>query len=64
MVKHKLFWESHKKYSKSEQLKGFETEADTHLASQTIRAEVMHTHFIVQHNISFLTADYLSLLYA
>ena len=45
-------------------LKGFKTEADTNLAGQTIRAEVMHTNFVVQHNISFLTDEHLSPLYA
>ena len=45
-------------------LKGFETEADANLAGQTMRAEVMHTNFMVQHNISFLTAEHLSPLYA
>ena len=34
-------------------LKGFETEADTNLAGQTIRAEVMHTNFMVHYKISF-----------
>ena len=28
-----------------------------------IRAEVLHTNFIVQHNISFLTADHIQPLY-
>ena len=28
-----------------------------------IRAEVLHTNFIVQHNISFLTADHMTPLY-
>ena len=45
-------------------LKGFETEADTNLAGQTIRTEVMHTYFMVQHTISFLTAEHLLPLYA
>ena len=44
-------------------LKGFKTEADTNLAGQTIRAEVMHTNFVVQHNIAFLTAEHLLPLY-
>ena len=31
-------------------LKGFETDADKNLAAgQTIKADVMHTNFIVQH---------------
>ena len=64
MVKHKLFERAIKTTQNLSSLKGFETEVDTNLASQTIRAEVMHRHFMVQHNISFLTADYLSLLYA
>ena len=38
-------------------------QADTNLPGQTIRAEVMHTNFMVQHNISFLTAEHLSPLY-
>ena len=34
-------------------LKGFETEADTNLVGQTIRAEVMHTNFMIHYKISF-----------
>ena len=34
------------------------------LAEKTIYAEVLHTNFIAQHNISLLTADHLSPLYA
>ena len=34
------------------------------LAGQTIRAEVMYTNFMVEHNISFLTAKHLLPLYA
>ena len=45
-------------------LEGFETEANTNLTGQTVRAEVMHTNFMVQHNISFLTAEHLSPLYS
>ena len=45
-------------------LKCFETEADTNLVGQTIRAEVIHANFMVQLNISFLTAEHLFPLYA
>ena len=34
------------------------------LSEKTIKAEVLHTNFIVQHNLSFMTADHLSPLYA
>ena len=37
---------------------------DSDLKAKVIKAEVMHTNFIVQHNISFLTADHLAPLYA
>ena len=45
-------------------LKSFGTEADTNLAGKTIRAEVMHTNFMVHYNISFLTTENLLPLYA
>ena len=61
---HKSFVRAIKTTRNMSSLKGFETEADTNLAGQTIKAEVMHTNFMVQHNISFLTAEYLSPLYA
>ena len=57
---HKSFVRAIKTTRNMSSLKGFETEADTNLAGQTIRAEVMYTNFMVQHNISFLTAEYLS----
>ena len=61
---HKPFERAIKPTRNLSSLKAFETEADTNLAGQTIRAEVMHTNFMVQHNISFLTAEHLSPLYA
>ena len=42
----------------------FNSETNTNLAQQTIRAELIHTNFMVQHNLSFLTAEHLSPLYA
>ena len=61
---HKSFEGAIKTTQNLSSLKGFETEPDTNLAGQTIRAEVMHTNFMVQHNISFLTGEHLSPLYA
>ena len=37
--------------------------ASSSISDAQIRAEVLHTNFIVQHNISFLTADHLAPLY-
>ena len=37
---------------------------DSDLNAKVIKAEVMHTNFIVQHKTSFLTADHLAPLYA
>ena len=34
------------------------------LNEKTIQAEVLHTNFMVHHNLSFLTAKHLSLLYS
>ena len=38
--------------------------ASSSISDAQIRAEVLHTNFIVQHNLSFLTADHLAPLYA
>lgn len=40
------------------------SESSNSLMEKTIRAEVLHTNFMVQHNLSFLTAEHLSPLYA
>ena len=61
---HKSFEGAIKTTQNLSSLKGFETEPDANLAGQTIGAEVMHTNFMVQHNISFLTGEHLSPLYA
>ena len=37
--------------------------SSSNIKESVIRAEVIHTNFIVQHNLSFLTADHLSPLY-
>ena len=37
--------------------------AFSNIKESVIRAEVLHTNFLVQHNLSFLTADHLSPLY-
>ena len=34
------------------------------LKEKTIQAEVLHTNFMVQHNLSFFTAKHLFLLYS
>ena len=61
---HKSFERAIKTTQNMSSLKSFGTEADTNLAGKTIRAEVMRTNFMVQYNISFLTAEHLSPLYA
>ena len=48
----------------SRSLRSFLPSNTSGLPEKTIRAEVLHTNFIVQHNLSFLTADHLSPLYA
>ena len=62
---HKSFERAIKTTQNMSSLMSFGTEADTNLAGKTIRAEVMHTNFIHKiFNISFLTAEHLSPLYA
>ena len=41
-----------------------DSDATVALKEKTTRAEVLHTNFIVQHNLPFLTAEHLSPLYA
>ena len=45
-------------------LNDFSASNTSNLCEKTICAEVLHTNFIVQHNISFLTADDLAPLYS
>ena len=42
----------------------FTSTASDEVNDSVIRAEVMHTNFIVQHNLSFLTADRLAPMYS
>ena len=42
----------------------FTSTASEEVNDSVIRAEVMHTNFIVQHNLYFLTADHLSPMYS
>jgi hypothetical protein len=48
----------------SRSLHSFVSSTTSNLLEKTIKAEVLHTNFIVQHNILFHTADHLSPLYA
>ena len=42
----------------------FTSTASDEVNDSVIRAKVMHTNFIVQHNLSFLTADHLAPMYS
>ena len=59
---------AHKKMEKviksSWSLRSFAASSTSSIEEETIKAEVLHTIFIVQHNLSFLTADHLSPLYS
>ena len=59
---------THKKMEKviksSRSHRSFAASSTSSFEEITIKAEVLHTNFIVQHNLSFLTADHLSQLYS
>ena len=56
--------EMEKVVKSSQSIQSMFVPGNSNLAEKTIEAEVLHTNFIVQHNLSYMTADHLAPLYA